>query len=190
MWELNEQAQTFTEKCEIVRPREAEDWEWSLLLTQNWGAVKAKGFLGKYFLWETMEAITHFKVSSYWHWEPKTDCKKYRNSQSKTVVVLIWEELPYWAKKTWELSWTEQEVNTTHCQHGTQVKKDHTICPSQSISNICAHYQRDVFHVKEPLGQEGALEVIKNVFTFYRAIDALMSQELTVKACSGYFPYQ
>lgn len=65
---------------------------------------------------------------------------------------------PLLGKKNRSLSWTEPGLNPTHYQCGIQEKKkDYTICSSQSISNICAHYQQDVFHVKEPLGQKGHL---------------------------------
>lgn len=67
----------------MVLPREGEEQEWSLFLGQNWGAGKGKEFLGKYFLWEKVEGITHFKVLL----SPLTDIESPRQTARNTGTV-------------------------------------------------------------------------------------------------------
>ena len=53
------------------------------------GSRKRKGISGKILLLGKNRGYNTFQsafVSSYWHWEPKTDCKKYRN----TVRIRLW----------------------------------------------------------------------------------------------------
>lgn len=73
------------EKCETVLPRETKEQKWSLLLRQNWRAGKRKDFLGKYFFWEKMEAITHFKVLL----SPLSDIESPRLTARNTGTVRI-----------------------------------------------------------------------------------------------------
>lgn len=148
---------------------------------------KERSFWENISFGKKMEAVTHFKVLL----SPLTDIESPRQTARNTGTVRIrlwWSSFRKSSltggKTTWELSWTQQEVNATHCQRGTQAKK---------ITHYALHSPLAIFVLitsKRATCAGRALEVIKNVFTFYRAIDDHMSKEPRLKLCSGYFPYQ
>lgn len=60
--------------------------------------------------------------------------------RNKIIVIVILEELPYWEKSLRTFLKEEWIPHIANLEKKKKKKKDVTTCPSQSISNICAHY--------------------------------------------------